>query len=597
MRDGIAELADGPLTGILDATDIPIVVVASDYTITHVNRAATDALGVTASDLGRRISEVDSLPDGVPCRRDIRTGDRWFLLYVAPYGGTDHSTGGAVLTFTNVTAFRASIGQAVYEREYTKTILNTVIDPLVVLDSDLHIQTANRAFYDCFGLLREQAQGIPLRVLANKAWEDAGVWSSLTSTVADNREFQTVELEAEFPGAGPRTMLLDARRLARDDKALLLLAFRDITKRKHAELALQDSERRFRTLFESMDEGFCVIEMVFDEQNRPVDYRFLEVNPAFEGQTGIMNARGKLMRQIAPNHEQQWFDTFGRIALTGETLRFESAAAALHRYYDVCAFRVGPPELRRVGFVFNDITERRDLYVQLREANDAKMKFLASMSHELRTPLNAILGYTDLLTLGVRGPLADAQLADVTRIIGAARYLLGLINDILNFTRLEAGQITLAVGPVVVSSVLDRAREFVAQGLAEKDLRFQRGPTPDVVVEVDPERVQQILLNLLTNAIKFTPAGGTISLASQADEKMVHIHVSDTGCGIPVDQQERVFEAFVQLGRTADGGRGGVGLGLAISRDLARRMNGDLTVQSQDGAGSDFILSLPRARA
>jgi signal transduction histidine kinase len=128
-------------------------------------------------------------------------------------------------------------------------------------------------------------------------------------------------------------------------------------------------------------------------------------------------------------------------------------------------------------------------------------------------------------------------------------------------------------------------------------LRFERQPTPEsLIVDADAERVQQILLNLLTNAIKFTPPGGIVSLASDADEAMVHIHVRDTGCGIPVSQRERIFEPFVQLGRPhTEGGRSGVGLGLAISRDLARRMRGDLIVRSHDGAGSDFVLSLPRS--
>ena len=172
--------------------------------------------------------------------------------------------------------------------------------------------------------------------------------------------------------------------------------------------------------------------------------------------------------------------------------------------------------MRRVGIVFNDITERRNLYVQLRDANETKMKFLASMSHELRTPLNAILGYSDLLTLGVRGHLAEAQQADITRITDAARYLLGLINDILNFTRLEAGQIEFTVAPVVLNVTLDRAQDLVTQALVDRGLRLEREPTPDgLIVDADAERVQQILLNLLTNAIKFTPEGGTVSLASR----------------------------------------------------------------------------------
>jgi PAS domain S-box-containing protein len=361
------------LVGILDTSDVPIIVVGRDCNVARFNRAAAETLGATQADVGRRACEMRALAgvpeaeqmgmqvmvDGVPLRKEMREGDRWFLVRIAPYAGTNAQVRGAVFTFTNITAFRASLGQAIYEREYTKTILNAVMDPLVVLDERLQIQTANRAFYDWFGVSREQTQGVPLRELGHDDWKTHGVWSALDATLCDKREFQTLELESHFPSIGRRTVLLDARRLAREGNALVLLSFRDITTRKLAEHALRESEARFRTLFESMDEGYSVIEMIFDEKNTPSDYRFLEVNPAFEKQTGIKDAKGRLMRQIAPDHEQHWFDIFGRIALTGEALRFENPAAALQRHYEVCAFRIGAPELRRVGIVFNDITHRK----------------------------------------------------------------------------------------------------------------------------------------------------------------------------------------------------------------------------------------------
>lgn len=252
------------------------------------------------------------------------------------------------------------------------------------------------------------------------------MWSALKATLLDDREFQTMEIERDFPSIGRRIVLLDACRVVRDNNALVLLSFRDITHRKQAEQALRESEVRFRALFESMDEGYCVIEVLFDEKNNPTDYRFLETNPVFEKQTGIKDAKGRLMRQIAPHHEQQWFDIYGRIALTGETLRFENPAAALQRYYEVCAFRVGAPELRRVGVIFNDITERknldrrRDLLLAQEEslrkdaeaAVRAKDRFLATLSHELRTPLSPVV-----LTVAAMesDPRSQSRFANISR--------------------------------------------------------------------------------------------------------------------------------------------------------------------------------------
>ncbi len=228
-------------------------------------------------------------------------------------------------------------------------------------------------------------------------------------------------------------------------------------------------------------------------------------------------------------------------------------------------------------------------------ANRAKADFLTIMSHELRTPLNAIGGYAQLISLGVRGAVTADQHADLERIQVNQRHLLGLINSILNFTKLEAGQIVITPTVVRVADLLAGVDALVGPQMRAKQLILTvRECAPSIVVHADEEKLRQILINLLTNALKFTPAGEVI-VWCDAHETTVAISVSDTGRGIAAPQLSSVFEPFVQIDRhvTLEAEQG-VGLGLAISRELARAMRGDLSVESIVGEGSTFTLTLPR---
>ena len=229
-------------------------------------------------------------------------------------------------------------------------------------------------------------------------------------------------------------------------------------------------------------------------------------------------------------------------------------------------------------------------------ANSAKADFLATMSHELRTPINAALGYSELLAMGIRGPVTPTQLEDLVRIQRSQRLLLSLVNDILNFARLEAGQIEFRMSDVKLDNVLTSVEMMIAPQVEAKQLSYaQQSCAADVTLRADAEKLQQVLLNLLTNAVKFTDAGGKIELVCSADEAWVELDVRDTGRGIADDQLARVFEPFVQVDRHLTHiGQQGVGLGLAISRDLMRGMDGDLRVTSRLGAGSSFVARLPR---
>jgi signal transduction histidine kinase len=234
------------------------------------------------------------------------------------------------------------------------------------------------------------------------------------------------------------------------------------------------------------------------------------------------------------------------------------------------------------------------------EANRAKGQFLAQMSHELRTPLNAVGGYAQLLQMGIHGPVNPAQEEALERIQRSQRHLLGLINDVLNFAKLEAGHVGYRIEPVRIADSIVALEPLVAPQLAAKSLTYECGPVPpDLTALADADKLQQIMLNLLSNAIKFTPSGGLVQVSAAAVDDTVTLLVSDTGIGIPAERFEDIFEPFVQLGRSTTGntatGQEGTGLGLAISRDLARAMGGDLTVRSTLGEGSTFELRIPRA--
>jgi signal transduction histidine kinase len=222
--------------------------------------------------------------------------------------------------------------------------------------------------------------------------------------------------------------------------------------------------------------------------------------------------------------------------------------------------------------------------------------FLRAMSHELRTPLNAISGYTEILELGIRGVVNPEQVKDLGRIKRAASYLLRLINDVLTIARFEGAR-PLNVISIPVNPMLVEVEGLCALQATAKDLTLTvEQCKPDLLVAADAERFQQILLNLITNATKFTVAGGSISVLCDEEAGVVRIRVTDTGVGIrPVDI-ERVFEPFVQIDRQlTPGSQQGVGLGLSISRELARAMRGDLTLESSEGTGSTFTLTLPVA--
>jgi len=242
------------------------------------------------------------------------------------------------------------------------------------------------------------------------------------------------------------------------------------------------------------------------------------------------------------------------------------------------------------------VREARQARAAAENANRAKAEFLAVMSHELRTPLNAIAGYVELLTMGTQGSLNAEQKESLARVQHNERHLLSLINDVLSFARIEAGRVDPRPVALRVTDAIDDVEPLIQPDLLRKQLSLERkGPEDSVSVHADPEKLRQILLNLLGNAVKFTEPGGRISIGAEGVDGRVRIWVQDSGIGIPPDQMAKVFEAFFQVDRGTKRRYPGVGLGLTIARELARAMHGDVTIESSVGVGTKATVELPVA--
>jgi PAS domain S-box-containing protein len=376
----------------------------------------------------------------------------------------------------------------------------------------------------------------------------------------------------------------------------------DITERKQAEEELRRSEERYRTLFESMDEGFCIIDMIFDSEGRADDYRFVEINPAFIKHTGLVGAAGKRVRELVPDLDRHWFDIYGRVALTGEPVRFEEESRAMGRWFDVYAARLGTVGSRKVALLFNDISERkhtednlRRLAGELAETDRRKTEFLATLAHELRNPLAPLSNGLHLLRMpaaSTQGKLKAQEMMD-----RQLRHLVRLVDDLLDIARISSGKVDLKKEKLTLKSILGSAVEtsmpLVTAGGHSLDIHI---PDETLPVDADPTRLAQVVSNLLNNAAKYTPDGGRIELRAGREAHEVVVSVKDTGIGIAREALPEVFDMFTQVGRHRHRSQGGLGIGLALVRRLVELHGGSVTAESPGlEQGSTFTVRLPLA--
>ena len=368
--------------------------------------------------------------------------------------------------------------------------------------------------------------------------------------------------------------------------------------------SLRKSEEHYQTLFNSIDEGFCTIEVIFDHDNNPIDYRFLEINPAFEAQTGLFNAQGKLMGDLAPDHEVNWFEIYGKIALTGKSMHFIKEAKALNRWYDIHAFKVKKEE-REVAILFNDITEYKRVETELREyqntleekvskrtkelaRSNAELEHFAYIaSHDLREPLRMITSFLQLLERRYKDRLDHDANEFIEYAVDGAKRLNDMINDLLEYSKVTSKEPILV--PVNLEKVLDDALINLVIRIEEKSAIIEHDPLP---VRGDENLLTMLFQNIIGNSIKYNDKKPPkIHISSKKEDNQYIIGIKDNGIGIKPEHLDRIFTIFQRL--HAKDEYEGTGIGLAISQKIVQQHHGEIWAESEYGKGTTFFFTLP----
>jgi PAS domain S-box-containing protein len=618
-RPAVEDYAGSEVIALLESFDFPIMIMTSEGSLSRFNQAAMDMFGLEAADIGRparsiavlrEVKEFEAvftqiMANALPCRREIRHGDRRFIMRLTSYAGA-HGEKGGMLTFTNVTALLESVEQAVYEREYAKTIINAMSEPLVVLDSELRVQTANRAFYVMCGVSREQSQGVPLRELGDRQWKDFGPWDSLKAIVAGGNKFEPREIDREAEGLGRRTFLLDARALPFNRGGAILLNFQDITRHKQMEEVLRNRGEQFETLLNQAPMGVFLVDSAL--RIREVNPVALPVFGAIAG--GVIGLDlGEVMHVL---WEQQYADEivgiFRHTLETGEPyITAERAERRLDRgiveFYEWRLDRITLPD-GCFGLVcyFRDISAQvqarqalADSEAQLRAADRHKDEFLATLAHELRNPLAPIRNW--LQTMRISGTSAPAGVPFLEMMDRQVSHMVRLVDDLLEVSRISHGKIELKKQRIDLATVLRSAVE------ASKPIIDAAGhqivvsqPDEPVIVDGDLVRLAQIFANMLNNAAKYTEPGGIITVEARREDTAAVVSIRDTGVGIPPEMLSRVFDMFTQVDNALRRFQDGLGIGLNLVRTLVEMHGGSVEAHSDGpGRGSEFVVRLPLA--
>ncbi|UDL89338.1 PAS domain S-box protein [Mesorhizobium sp. PAMC28654] len=373
---GELEHATNDLNNLLAGSDTATLFLDTHFRVKWFSPATKAQFDLVSSDIGRPIghfarkfSDKELLTDAETVLRKLTTieaevpsdSGRWYLRRMLPYRTLDNHIAGVVIAFSDITAQKQAADAVNEARIYAEAIVQTVRQPLLVLDGDLRVQSANSAFYNLFKVAKNEAEGRLIYEIGSSQWNIPALRTLLEAVIPKDEQVTDFEIEHDYRDIGSRSLLFNARRLARNGGRdnLILLSIEDATEHRRSEAALRESETQYRALFDSIDEGFCIIERTDTQPGTPIDFRYIEANPAFESQSGIADVVGKTIRDVVPGESEEWLKTYDAVLKSGEPIRFERGLITNGRVLELYAFPLEGIRRRRLAVIFQDITARK----------------------------------------------------------------------------------------------------------------------------------------------------------------------------------------------------------------------------------------------
>jgi PAS domain S-box-containing protein len=609
--------------------------VGPDVRIRRFTPKAGQILRLIAGDIGRPISDIEPGIEGVNGRVDlydlvsstmssmvlneIEAHDKqgaWYRVQVRPYRTADNKIDGAVISIIDITVSKHAADLMKSARDDARNIIETTPSPVLVITADRRVQVANESFYETFRSEQSETEGKFISELGDGQWNIPSLLGLLEAVLNQGTTFKDFEIELDLPRVGHKSLVISARRtyLAGSATQAALFAIEDATARKEIASELRSSEERYRNLLENAHDGILVV-----NGKGLIEFANHQANVMFGYSASELI--DKPYEILIPEHSREVHRSHLAAYMQEPRARDMGTPEGLELYgrrkdgyefpVDISFSPVKKDSKVSVTAIIRDISQRKivekerlDILASEKEArfeaekaNRTKDEFLATLSHELRTPLTTIKSWAQILSLGTPDP--ERSMKGLAVIERSANAQSQLIDDLLDVSRIQSGKLHLdlsVVDPVeCVSAAVDSARSSAAEKSISIETEFDPSPGE---IKADPVRIQQVFWNLLTNAIKFTPEGGKISvrlqLVGEPSHQSVQIQVKDTGRGISSDFLPRLFTRFTQADSSATRGYAGLGLGLSIVRHLVEMHGGTVTAESPgEDKGAVFTVNLP----